>query len=71
MNEDTNLEIYREVVIHIQGTTKEAMRERIKELEAENTVLKAENATLKSLLIHHQLGELLSRQGSLVISYYE
>ncbi len=60
MNEDTNLEIYREVVIHRQGTTKEAMRERIKELEAENTVLKAENARLTSLLIQYQLGELLS-----------
>ena len=51
MNEDTNLEIYKEVVIYRQGTTKEALKERISELEAENTALKAENATLKGLLI--------------------
>ncbi|MFN6569152.1 integrase [Dendronalium sp. ChiSLP03b] len=61
MNEDTNLEIYKEVVIHRQGTTKEALKERISELEAENTALKAENATLKGLLIKHQLGEFLSQ----------
>ncbi|WP_414576721.1 integrase [Anabaena sp. CCY 9402-a] len=60
MNEDTNLEIYKEVVIHRQGTSKEAMKERINELEAETLALKAENATLKQLLIQHQLGELLS-----------
>jgi len=60
MNEDTNLEIYKEVVIHRQGTSKEAMKERIKELEAENLALKAENATLRGLLVQHQLGELLS-----------
>ncbi|MBH8564901.1 integrase [Nostoc sp. CENA67] len=61
MNEDTNLEIYKEVVIYRQGTTKEALKERISELEAENTALKAENATLKGLLIKHQLGEFLSQ----------
>ncbi len=55
MNEDTNLEIYREVVIHRQGTTKEALKERIRELEAENLALKAENETLKEILIRHQL----------------
>jgi integrase len=60
MNEDANLEIYREVVIHRQGTTKEALKARISELESENTALKAEIATLKGLLIQHQLGELLS-----------
>lgn len=60
MNEDTNLEIYKEVVIHRQGTSKEALKERISELEAENLALKAENATLKQLLIQHQLGELFS-----------
>ncbi|WP_413199472.1 integrase [Nostoc piscinale] len=62
MNEDANLAIYQEVVIHRQGTTKEALQERIKELEAENTALKAENATLKGLLIKHQLGELLNQE---------
>ncbi|BAY22464.1 hypothetical protein NIES2100_22270 [Calothrix sp. NIES-2100] len=60
MNEDANLAIYREVVIHRQGTTKEALKARISELEAETQALKAENATLKGLLIQHQLGELLS-----------
>ncbi|MEA5503321.1 integrase [Halotia wernerae UHCC 0503] len=62
MNEDTNLEIYREVVIHRQGNTKEALKERINELEAENLALKAENATLKGLLIKHQLGELMNQE---------
>ncbi|MCM0592410.1 MAG: integrase [Gloeotrichia echinulata CP02] len=60
MNQEANLEIYREVVIHRQGTPKEALKARISELEAENTALKAENSTLKGLLIQHQLGELLS-----------
>ncbi|MFQ4140629.1 integrase [Chlorogloeopsis sp. ULAP02] len=60
MNEDTNLEIYKEVVIHRQGTSKEALKERIRELEAENLALRAENETLKGILIQHQLGELLS-----------
>ncbi|WP_427157735.1 integrase [Aliinostoc sp. HNIBRCY26] len=60
MNEDTNLEIYKEVVIHRQGTSKEALKERISELEAEILALKAENATLKQLLIQHQIGEILS-----------
>jgi integrase len=60
MNEDTNLAIYQEVVIHRQGSSQEALKERISELEAENLALKAENATLKQLLIQHQLGELLS-----------
>jgi hypothetical protein len=36
------------------------LQERIKELEAENIALKAENATLRGLLVQHQLGELLS-----------
>jgi cell division protein FtsB len=61
MNEYANLAIYQEVVIHKQGTTKEALQERIKELEAENMALEAENATLKGLLIKHQLGELLNQ----------
>jgi integrase len=60
MNEDTNLEIYKEVVIHRQGTTKEALQARISELEAENLALKAENSTLKGLLVKHQLGALLN-----------
>lgn len=55
MSEDANLEIYKEVVIHRVGTSKEAMKERIQELEAENLSLKAENQTLKSILIKHQL----------------
>ncbi|MDJ0734582.1 MAG: integrase [Nostocaceae cyanobacterium] len=55
MSEETNLEIYKEVVIYRQGTTKEALRERIRELEAENLALKAENETLKGILIRHQL----------------
>ncbi len=60
MNEDANLEIYREVVIHRQGTSKEALKARISELEAENIALKAENATIKGLLVQQQLGELFS-----------
>lgn len=47
MSEDTNLEIYKEVVINQAAITKEAMKLRIKELEAENQALKAENASLK------------------------
>ncbi len=60
MNEAANLEIYKEVVIYRQGITKEALKERIKELEAENLALKAENATLKSILVKNRLGELLT-----------
>ncbi len=60
MNEDTNLQIYREVVIHRHGTSKEALKERIKELEAENLALKAENDSLKGILIQNQLDEFLS-----------
>ena len=59
MNEDTNLEIYKEVVIHRQGTSKEALKSRIAELEAENLALKAENESLKGILVQQQLGELL------------
>ena len=60
MNEDTNLQIYQEVVIHRHGTTKEALKERIKELEAENLALKAENESLKGILINNQVDEFLS-----------
>ncbi|MEO0843115.1 MAG: integrase, partial [Cyanobacteria bacterium J06643_5] len=60
MNEDTNLQIYQEVVIHRNGTSKEALKERIKELEAENLALKAENESLKGILVKHRLGELLN-----------
>jgi regulator of replication initiation timing len=60
MNEDINLEIYQEVVIHRQGTTKAGLKAMIKELETENIALKAENATLREWLLQHQLGELLS-----------
>jgi integrase len=59
MSEDANLEIYKEVVIHRQGTSKEAMKERIRELETENFALKAENETLKGILVKHQMGEFL------------
>lgn len=59
MSEDANLEIYKEVVIQRRGATKEALQERIEELQAENFALKAENETLKRILIQHQLGELL------------
>ncbi|NRB08488.1 MAG: integrase [Richelia sp.] len=55
MDEEANLEIFREVVIHRQGTSKEALKERIKELEADNLALKAENETLKAILVRHQL----------------
>ena len=60
MSEDTNLHIYQEVVIHRNGTSKEALKERIKELEAENLAVKAENESLKGILIKNQLGELLN-----------
>lgn len=50
MSADTNLEIYKEVVIQKQGTTKEALRERIRELEAQILALKAENSSLRGLL---------------------
>ncbi|BAY82080.1 hypothetical protein NIES267_15580 [Calothrix parasitica NIES-267] len=60
MNEDANLQIYQEVVIHRNGTSKEALKEIIRELEAENKSLKAENDSLKGILIKHRLGELLN-----------
>jgi integrase len=60
MSEDANLEIYKEVVIHRVGTSKEAMKERIQELEAENLALKVENKTLKAILVKHQLEEFLA-----------
>lgn len=50
MSADTNLEIYREVVIQKLGTTKEAMKERIRELEAQVLALKAENSSLRGIL---------------------
>jgi integrase len=59
MSEDANLEIYQEVVIHRVGTTKEALKERIRELEAENLALKAENDSLRGLLVKHQMDEFL------------
>ncbi|AKG20193.1 integrase [Calothrix sp. 336/3] len=60
MNQDTNLEIYREVVLLRQGTSKEVLKERIKELELENLTLKAENETLRGLLVNQQLEEFLN-----------
>ncbi|GAB1542285.1 site-specific integrase [Scytonema sp. NUACC21] len=60
MNENANLEIYREVVILRQGMTKEALKERIKELEAENLALKAENESLRGLLLQYQLNQTIS-----------
>ncbi|NJN14007.1 MAG: integrase, partial [Richelia sp. RM1_1_1] len=60
MDEDTNLQIYQEVVIHRSGTTKEALKERIKDLEAENLALKAENDSFKGILIQHRLGKLIA-----------
>jgi integrase len=59
MSEEANLEIYKEVVINRVGTSKESMKERIRELEAENFALKAENETLKGILVKHQMDELL------------
>ncbi len=59
MNEDTNLEIYKEVVLDGRGSTKEVMQQRIRELEAENSALREENHRFKEILIKHQLGELL------------
>ncbi|AFZ00281.1 site-specific recombinase (XisC) [Calothrix sp. PCC 6303] len=48
MDEDTNLEIYKEVVIQGMGMSKEAMGEMIRKLEAENLALREENERLKS-----------------------
>lgn len=59
MNEDTNLEIYKEIVIQKQLNTQEALKARVHELEVENAALKAEIEALRELLIKHQLGELL------------
>lgn len=60
MSEDANLEIYKEVVIQKQNSGRDALREVIKELEAENAALKAENATLKAILAKHQIGDFSS-----------
>ncbi|MBE9190555.1 integrase [Gloeocapsopsis crepidinum LEGE 06123] len=59
INEDTNLEIYKEIVIH-KVNTREALKVRVDELEIENAVLKAEIKTLREIVIKHQLGKLLS-----------
>ncbi|OKH27020.1 integrase [Chroogloeocystis siderophila] len=59
MNEDTNLEIYKEIVIQ-KANTQEVLKARVDELEVENAVLKAEVKSLRELLIKHQLGKLLS-----------
>jgi integrase len=59
MNEDANLEIYKQVVLDEPGATKEVLQERIRELEASNSALSLENDRLKEILVKHQLGELL------------
>lgn len=59
INEDTNLEIYKEIVIQ-KVNTQEVLKARVNELEVENAVLKAEIKTLRELVIKHQLGKLLS-----------
>ncbi len=56
MSEDANLEIYKEVVINRMGSSREAMKGRIRELEAENLAVRGENETLKEILRKHQLG---------------
>jgi integrase len=57
MSEDANLEIYKEVVINRMGSSREAMKGRIRELEAENLALRGENETLKEILRKHGLGK--------------
>ncbi|BAZ39531.1 hypothetical protein NIES4101_54850 [Calothrix sp. NIES-4101] len=57
MSEDANLEIYKEVVINRMASSKEVMKEKIRELEAENLALRGENEALKGILRQHQLGE--------------
>lgn len=61
MSKDTNLEIYKEVVIEKQTATKEEMKSRIAELEIEISSLKAENESLKMLLTEYKLDDLLNR----------
>ncbi|PAX51186.1 site-specific integrase [Brunnivagina elsteri] len=59
MSEDANLEIYKEVVINRMGGSRGAMKEKIRELEADILALKGENDVLKGILHQHGLGEFL------------
>jgi integrase len=52
MSESENLEIYKDIVINRNATTKEALKARITQLEAEISALKAENNTLKATIIN-------------------
>lgn len=61
MSKNTNLEIYKEVVIEKQLTTKEDLKAEIELLKAEVESLTAENKLIKKLLTQHQLDELFSR----------
>lgn len=67
MSEDTNIEIYKEVVLEKQAVTREDLKAENELLKAEITALKSqvaslqtENETLRKLLIEHQLEGLLT-----------
>jgi integrase len=51
MSESENLEIYKEVIINRNSNNKEALKSRIADLEAEIDALKAENNTLRAMLV--------------------
>lgn len=60
MNKNTNIEIYEEVVIQKQTATKEELKARITELEAEVVKLRQENEVLRKQLVEQQLDDLLN-----------
>lgn len=62
MSKDTNLEIYKEIVLKEQTKTKEDLEIENELLKAELESLKAENESMKQLLTQRQLDELFNRQ---------
>ena len=60
MSKNTNIEIYKEVVLEKQAVTKEDLKAENKLLKAENAALKTEVESLRALLIEHQLEGLLT-----------
>lgn len=60
MSKDTNIEIYKEVILEKQAITKDEIKAENECLKAENAALKAEVESLRALLTKHQLEEVLT-----------
>lgn len=61
MDKDVNIEIYKEIVIDKQVSTKNELKTENSRLKSENLELKAENERLKMLLTEYKLDDLLNR----------